>query len=173
MPLFMVPHRAHMLWALPLLLCPSPLEGLAYLCVFQLNSCLSMHHPSVPCTFQVTAHLFKTQCLYIRMIFVCRDPADVSSESDSAMTSSTVSKLAEARRTHLPLGAMGLWWSTIPALASQGLGLAFPTTGLLGLLQLGGRKTTQGLRRSNSVQNFYKNFFFNWGELDVTKWTEL
>ncbi|KAM8780788.1 beclin 1-associated autophagy-related key regulator [Rhynchonycteris naso] len=28
-----------------------------------------------------------------------RDPADVSSESDSAMTSSTVSKLAEARRT--------------------------------------------------------------------------
>lgn len=33
------------------------------------------------------------------ILFVCRDPADVSSESDSAMTSSMVSKLAEARRT--------------------------------------------------------------------------
>lgn len=33
------------------------------------------------------------------LIFVFRDPADVSFESDNAMTSSTVSKLAEARRT--------------------------------------------------------------------------
>lgn len=33
------------------------------------------------------------------MVVGCRDPADVSSETDSAMTSSMVSKLAEARRT--------------------------------------------------------------------------
>lgn len=32
-------------------------------------------------------------------LLVCRDPADLSAESDSAMTSSMVSKLAEARRT--------------------------------------------------------------------------
>lgn len=35
-----------------------------------------------------------------QFLFGCyRDPADMSSESDNAMTSSTVSKLAEARRT--------------------------------------------------------------------------
>ncbi|KAG8511690.1 Beclin 1-associated autophagy-related key regulator, partial [Galemys pyrenaicus] len=33
------------------------------------------------------------------LLLIFRDPADVSSESDSAMSSSTVSKLAEARRT--------------------------------------------------------------------------
>lgn len=44
--------------------------------------------------------LFKTHSLEICMyVLIFRDPADVSSESDSAMTSSTVSKLAEARRT--------------------------------------------------------------------------
>ncbi|NXF90902.1 BAKOR regulator, partial [Eubucco bourcierii] len=41
--------------------------------------------------------------LYLRVLlkhkFCSLDPADVSSESDNAMTSSTVSKLAEARRT--------------------------------------------------------------------------
>ncbi|KAF3831134.1 hypothetical protein GH733_002372 [Mirounga leonina] len=49
---------------------------------------------------QVSCMLFKSQSLEIHMyVLIFRDPADVSSESDSAMTSSTVSKLAEARRT--------------------------------------------------------------------------
>lgn len=44
--------------------------------------------------------LFETHSLEICVcVLISRDPADVSSESDSAMTSSTVSKLAEARRT--------------------------------------------------------------------------
>lgn len=93
-------HHAHMLWAsLPGLLCPSPLEGLAHLCIFQLNPCPFVHHPSVPCTCQVTAHCIKSSAFTSVWSSVSRDPADVSSESDSAMTSSTVSKLAEARRT--------------------------------------------------------------------------
>lgn len=61
----------------------------------------------------------------------------------------------------------------IPALASQGLGLAFPTTGTTRPTTTGWkrRRPRRGLVRSNIVfENFYKNFF-NWGELDVTKWT--
>ncbi|XP_042326085.1 beclin 1-associated autophagy-related key regulator [Sceloporus undulatus] len=44
---------------------------------------------------ELTSVIFPIEEVKIGM----RDPADVSSESDSAMTSSTVSKLAEARRT--------------------------------------------------------------------------
>uniref|UniRef100_A0A8D0G893 Autophagy related 14 n=1 Tax=Sphenodon punctatus TaxID=8508 RepID=A0A8D0G893_SPHPU len=44
---------------------------------------------------ELTSVIFPIEEVKISM----RDPADVSSESDSAMTSSTVSKLAEARRT--------------------------------------------------------------------------
>ncbi|XP_054828288.1 beclin 1-associated autophagy-related key regulator [Eublepharis macularius] len=44
---------------------------------------------------ELTSIIFPIEEVKIGM----RDPADISSESDSAMTSSTVSKLAEARRT--------------------------------------------------------------------------
>lgn len=91
-----------MTWASVQLICSSALSLIAitYPCTFQTNSCPRAHLPSVLHIWQLCCILCKTLSFEIHVhLLIFRDPADVSSESDSAMTSSTVSKLAEARRT--------------------------------------------------------------------------
>lgn len=167
-------HRAHMLLS----------SATAALSFTSGRTCLSLYFPikflSFSCIipvfhvhFQVT-HLF-TEAVPLHHVWssVCRDPADVSSESDSAMTSSTVSKLAGSTEDDLPLRRWvcdNLWGYSI---SITGPWISLPNNGDYSAYYnwVEEKKTTQGPgEKQHSVRKTSKNFLIR-GELDVTKWT--